>query len=319
MSVNIHKIYASEVNEWLEQALTRMIRIRLKVGALRVADVSNFRAHMRSLFAVGVPLDSFVLVNDDCTQWLWARQSAEAVEVVDVRVLSHVATWAGALKSLNLVGPVIVPSYREVAPERFEGFIVRALAATLICETGKPPFACLPTKRRVSLQGMTGAQMREFYLRASHIEEAKNAEDFVDDQQKIDRLVGRHITLPFPASLPHLPFESMERDGLAAPGHILLSILVNGKIIGGIWADVDGSVAHIYRVLIYRDYRGQEYFQEVAAAVIERLRFEGAKQIVLTIEPEASTLASLKEAGFSVSYCTYLLDVSHAPDVHVVE
>lgn len=284
MTMRIHEISPANVREWVPRAVERMAEVRVASGALREALVADFVARKSALFRVGVPRDSKIFVCDESADWMWMRIGDEP-EIVASHITGPLEPWLDVIR--EHCGGL------SAAITAFEGEQGLPAAATReISQRMMVPINEIHIQRGyddVHVRGMTSAELDHF------LDVSTDASD-----RLLDLAVGGCESREDWDVI--LRAKSRLSDGVATPGHSLMSICVDTTVIGGIWAEVDGKNARIWDVLVFPPYRGHNHSQAALVAMADGLKAEGVQYLHVTvITPNSRALEIYQAVGFKVT------------------
>lgn len=280
----IVEISASDVNAWVPCAVEHMVSVRLRSGALSPTRARAFVASTTARFRVGVPADSRVFTCPDSGDWLWIRTGREP-EIEDVRVTRDCSAWADLVFAVSQGQPVAMTAYPG------EGSLA-GLPHRDISQSMKIAISDLRLPRNyddIHVRPMSAVELDVFL--------ATTAESS-----------DRHLAAASGPCCCRDSWNVMARaksrltDGVATPGHALLSICVDSTTIGGIWAEIDGKHARIWNLYVYSGYRGHGHSRAALLATAEGLKREGVKYMNVTvIAPNKAAIAIYESVGFAVT------------------
>ncbi|MGO1590776.1 MAG: GNAT family N-acetyltransferase [Ancrocorticia sp.] len=287
----IREITAIEVAQLAPRLVDHMARIRRDSGALRPSAVESFRATQLQRFRVGTPCDSRIFVNDSLDQWLWIDTT-----LVDVYVEPPVEPWVDALAAIMGGKEILV--HRFSHGDSFEFFDALALR-----EIGHYLTAHVRVLGGLQEEGQEPLKRTDVFLRSMSAGELGEFTDAICESW------GRHrsvVELNQTADELRKDAEATMRrtlyDGVSTPGHEVLAICTETQVVGGIWVEIDGSHAKLWKLYIYRPYRGHSYSRGALIALGERLRGEGAKRIRTELLPTQHHIREVFEsAGFTLT------------------
>lgn len=282
--MRIVEISPAQVRDWVPRAVERMAQVRVASGALRKELVNDFIARKTALFRVGVPRNSKVFVSDESPDWMWMRVGNEP-EIIGSHVTGDLEPWIEVIRE-NSHGA-------SVALTAFEGEQGLPAAATReISQRMMVPINEIHIQRTyddVHVRGMTSAELDHF------LDVSTDASD-----RLLDLAVGGCESRADWDVI--LRAKSRLSDGVATPGHVLMSICVDTTVVGGIWAEVDGKNARIWDVLVFPPYRGHNHSQSALVAMADGLKAEGVRYLHVTvITPNLRALEIYRAVGFKVT------------------
>ncbi|MDO4888931.1 MAG: GNAT family N-acetyltransferase [Actinomycetaceae bacterium] len=278
----IVEMSAADVSAWVPHAVEHMARVRVASGALPERLASDYIARTRSLFRVGVPKDSRILTCPDTGDWMWLRTGGEP----------------------EIVGHRVTGSHRQWADRALEAAGCQPVALTLHPgEGGLSEVA----HREISVQ--MSVAIPDLHLNRNYDDiyvrpmSAVELDTFLEHTKSS---ASRHLEAAAGSCTRHSSWDVMARarsrltDGLATPGHALLSICVDTTTIGGIWAEVDGRNARVWNVYVYEGYRGHGHSRAALLAAADGLKNEGVKYMnVSVMSPNKAAIAIYESVGFT--------------------
>jgi GNAT superfamily N-acetyltransferase len=287
----IREITPLQVAQLVPRLVDHMTRIRLDSSALRPSAEQSFKASQLAKFRVGAPCNSRIFVNDSLDQWMWIDDT-----LVDVYVHEPVEPWVDALAAIMGGKEILVHRFSHGDSfEFFDALSLREITHLLTAhvrvlgglqEEGQEPVA----RTDVFLRSMSAGELGEFA--GAICESWGRHRAVVDLKQSADKLRKDAE-------------QNMRRtlyDGVSTPGHEVLAICTETQVVGGVWAEIDGNDAKLWRLYIYRPYRGHAYSRGALIALGERLRSEGAKRVYTELLPTQRHIREVFEsAGFTLT------------------
>lgn len=289
--MGIREITPIEVAQLAPRIVDHMARIRLDSGSLRPSSEESFKDSQLSRFRVGTPCNSKIFVTDELDQWLWIDDT-----LVEVNVQPPVEPWIDALAAVTGGKEILVRRFSNGdSHEFFDALNLREINHYLTAqvrllgglqEEGQEPLV----RTDVFLRSMSAGELGEF---ADAICESWGRHRAVVDLKRS------------PEELRKDAEQTMRRtlyDGVSTPGHEVFAICTETQVVGGIWAEIDGSNAKLWRLYIYRPYRGHSYSRGALIALGERLRSEGAKRVRTELLPTQDHIRDVfQSAGFTLT------------------
>ncbi|WP_182049671.1 hypothetical protein [Changpingibacter yushuensis] len=275
------EIEVLQVAQWAPLAAEHMADIRINAGLLNAKSRAAFVSKQLDQFRVGLPRESKVLVDEECSQWLWLREG-NPLRLVAGRTAGDAADWIEALR-IHAGDREIVT--RVCAGDSSLSFLNKLASRDLevrlwasFPEDRTPLIGRVPVVR---LRGMFMNEVSTFLARVRAADDAMWISDPLEISEQHDRVTGIHpeSTLAMVADSPTPAIE----DCMSMPGHELLSICVDGVVIGGIWYEVDCNDAKIWRICIFRGSRGRGYLRGTVVALLERLRGERMRSVEMIL------------------------------------
>ncbi len=78
-------------------------------------------------------------------------------------------------------------------------------------------------------------------------------------------------------------FDSLFEEGLHSNQFIIKNLLLGTKIIGFIWYEINNTIAHIYDIFIYKNYRNKGYGKETLLKLQSEFKKQHIKYIELNV------------------------------------
>lgn len=289
--MGIHEITPIEVAELAPRLVDHMVRIRLDSGALRASSAESFRSAQLRRFRVGAPCESKIVVNDSLTQWLWIDSTLQ-----DVRVEPPIEEWVDAFAAMTGGKEILVHRFSQGDSNEFFRELTRPEIAHYLT-------ANVRVLGGLQEEGQEPLKRTDVFLRSMS---AGELGDFTD---AICESWGRHRAVVDPTKTADELRKDAEQttrrtlyDGVSTPGHEVLAICTETQVVGGVWVEIDGTNAKLWRLYIYKPYRGNSYSRGALMALGERLRSEGAKRIRTELLPTQYHIREVFEsAGFSLT------------------
>ncbi len=322
----MREIRAHEVAHWVPHALSHMVEIRCESKVLAPSSVESFLAQGRAAFKAGMPRYARIVVSGDLDHWLW-MDTSQPRRLVDAMTQEDPQAWAEVFVNMCEGESTLVELYPGDSSRTFLGYVrSEPIEVTMHVCLREKATAKVGRVARVELRPMRMDELGDFVSRIAGardascgaeggaegsvgvaLGEANCAADLIpgrgvgaEDIEHVDRIVGRHSALTTGTAY-HVPLERMLEDGVSTPGHEVLAIVAGTEVIGGIWCEVDGAKATIWRVCIYHGNRGKGFFAEALAAFLDRMRGEHVRHLGLTIAADnAPTIEIFRSLGFDV-------------------
>ncbi|OCA94757.1 GNAT family N-acetyltransferase [Actinobaculum suis] len=280
----VREITPAEVAEWAERALAHATNIRQRAGLLDAVSGPAFATELRDEFRVGLPRDDRTFVNADLSQWIWIS-SQKRLTVRDARV-EAAEPWLPALREATggkeftistFAGCTDADPILAACPHRLRSIeMAAALPSIAVVPAGTPD---------VTLRTMTSRELRDFLEITS---------DELAEQQ-----LGTHPDKTYPELKKRALMRARHQlsDGVSTPGHELFAIVVNGRDVGGMWAQQDGPRVRVWSLVVYQDYRGRSYSRAALAQIAIAMSFRGVRFMSVPLVSTNTHARSIFELG----------------------
>ncbi len=285
----IREIRPTEVRSWAVRASARMAHVRCQAGLVDKALARQLESRQLRRFTAGLPRGARVFL-DEAGHWLWYMPGKIcAVDIDDP------AEWAELTHRLA-AAEVPVGSRASGGVVQREGLAGSAGVAVATAPGGELQFSRFRgDAASTALAGAVDARLKSMELVAQlpaiTWHEHHSSTVSLRAMSSVDlydflRVTAEELAAQQEATHPgtshrELAVRARARadrklpDGVSTPGHLLLSIVADGRVAGGLWAETDGGRVRIWNLLVYPEFQGRGMTRAALSALSSSLILEG--------------------------------------------